>query len=93
MACFADSNVSHGSVATSVKYGWIFTIHLTTNLPMNLSVKQFKSVKIWQNYGHESVATILWRTLYATGSNTVQHSALRRIRGSTKDRANSSQLV
>jgi len=31
--------------------------------------------------------------LYATGSNTVQHSALRRIRGSTKDRANSSQLV
>ena len=32
---------------------------LTANLPRNLPVKQIlKSVKIWQNYGHESVASV-----------------------------------
>ena len=57
MACFADINVSQGSVATYARCGGIFNMHLTANLPRNLSVKKFcKSVKIWQNYGHESVA-------------------------------------
>jgi len=32
---------------------------------MNLAVKNFlKSVKIWQNYGDESVAPFFWPTLY-----------------------------
>jgi len=42
MACFADVNVSHGSVATYAKCGGIFNIHLTTNLSGNLPVKKNK---------------------------------------------------
>ena len=66
MACFADINVSQGSVATETRSDGIFNTSLTTNLPRNLPVKkkQFKSVKIWQNYGHESVAPLFWPILY-----------------------------
>jgi len=47
MACFADINVSQGSVATSARCGGIFNIHLTANLPRNLPVKKIlKMVKI-----------------------------------------------
>jgi len=42
MACFADTDVSQGSVATYARYGGILNIRLTTNLPMNLSVKKIK---------------------------------------------------
>ena len=38
MACFADTNVSQGSVATRAKCGGIFNIHLTANLSRNLPV-------------------------------------------------------
>jgi len=56
MACFADINVSQGSVATYARYSGILNIHLTANLPRNPPVKKFlKAVKICQNYGHESV--------------------------------------
>jgi len=41
MACFADINVSQGSVATYARFGGIFNIHLTANLPRNLPVKNF----------------------------------------------------
>jgi len=44
MACFADINVSQGSVATCASCGGTFNIHLTANLPRNLPVKVFKSV-------------------------------------------------
>jgi len=40
MACFADINVSQGSVATRARCGGIFDIHLTSNLPRNLPVKK-----------------------------------------------------
>jgi len=56
MACFADINVSQGSVVTHARCGGIFNIHLTANLPRHLLVKNCKSVKIWENYGHESYA-------------------------------------
>jgi len=47
MACFADINVSQGSVATYARSGGIFNIHLTANLLRNLPVKKIrKSVKI-----------------------------------------------
>jgi len=60
VACFADINVSQGSVATYVRCGGIFDSHLTANLLRNLPVKTIcKSVKIWQNYDHESVAPFL----------------------------------
>ena len=46
MACFADINVSQGSVATYTRCDGIFDISLTANLPRNLPVKKFlKSVK------------------------------------------------
>ena len=38
-ACFADVNVSQGSVATYATCGGIFNIHLTANFPGNLPVK------------------------------------------------------
>jgi len=41
MACFADINVSHGSVTTYARCGGIFNIRLTTNLQRNLQVKIF----------------------------------------------------
>jgi len=47
MACFADINVSQGSVATYARCGGIFNILVTTNLPKNLPGNFFsKSVKI-----------------------------------------------
>ena len=46
MACFAEINVSQGSVATYAMCGGIFDIYLTANLQRNLPVKKFlKSVK------------------------------------------------
>jgi len=41
MACFADINILPGSVATYPRYGGIFNMRLTANLPRNLSVKKF----------------------------------------------------
>ena len=47
MACFADINVSQGSVAIYARCGGTFDVHLTANLPRNLPVKTiFKTVKI-----------------------------------------------
>jgi len=48
MACFADINVSQGSVATYARCDGILNIHLTANLLRNLPVKKkfCKSVKI-----------------------------------------------
>ena len=43
MACFADINVSRGSVATYARHSVIFNIHLTTNLSMNLPVNFFSN--------------------------------------------------
>ena len=41
MTCFADNNVSQGSVATYARFGGIADFHLTANLPRNLPVKKF----------------------------------------------------
>jgi len=41
MPCFADINVSQGSVATCARCGGIFNMRLTANLPRNLPVKFF----------------------------------------------------
>ena len=65
MACFADINVSQGSVATYARCGGIFNIRLTAYLPRNLPVKKnLKSVRIRQNYGNKSVAPFFWPNLY-----------------------------
>ena len=78
MLCFADVNVSQGSVATYARCGWTFDIHLTANLPRNLPLKNFlRSVKNRQNYGHESMATffiIIIRLLRIKAAhNTLQY--------------------
>ena len=70
MACFADSNVSQGSVAAYVRCGGICNIHLTANLPRNLPANFLKSVKIWQNYRHESVAPLFGPPCIACTSYT-----------------------
>jgi len=41
MACFADVNISQGSLATYARCGGIFNIRLTTNFPRSLPVKIF----------------------------------------------------
>jgi len=47
MACFADINVSLGSVATYARCGGIFNTHITANLLRNVPVKKIcKSVKV-----------------------------------------------
>jgi len=46
MACFADINVSQGSVATYARCGGNFDIRSTANLPRHLPMKKnLKSVK------------------------------------------------
>jgi len=36
--------------------------HFTANLPQNLPVKKIrKSAKVWQNYGREFLASLLWQ--------------------------------
>ena len=59
MACFADINVSQGSVATYARNGK-FTKESS-------SEKFLKSIKIWQNYDDESVAPLFWPTLLTVG--------------------------
>ena len=56
-------NVSQGSVATYAGSGEAFNKQLTANVPKNLTVKKIcKSIKIWQNYGHEFVASLFGPT-------------------------------
>jgi len=43
MVCFADIDVSQGSVATHARCDGIFNTRLTTNLLRNLPVKNFLS--------------------------------------------------
>jgi len=63
MACFADSNVSQGSVATYARRGEICNIPSTANFPMNLPVKKLKSAKIRQKYDRGSVVALFRPTL------------------------------
>ena len=66
MACFADSNVSQGSVATYARCVGVFNMHLTGNLPRNLPVKKFCKwltfdrivvLSLWPHFLAHSVVT------------------------------------
>jgi len=55
MACFADINVSQGSVATYARCGGIFDIHLTANLPVQkfvnrLRVDRIMVMSLWSRF-------------------------------------------
>ena len=64
MACFADINVSHGSVATYARCGGIFDIHLTASLPRNLPVKTFLNRLRIDRIMVMSLGLVFWPTLY-----------------------------
>jgi len=52
---FLNIDISQRSVATPLRCGGIFKYKLVANLPVSLSVKEFrKSVNIWRSYGQES---------------------------------------
>ena len=88
MACFADINVSQGSVATYARCGGIFNMHLTENLPRNLPVEKFcKSVKIWQNYGHESWPRFLAHPVYSKMISSIVTIKLDVVSGSVQGTA------
>jgi len=66
MTCFADINVSLGSVATYARCGGIFNMHLTAKLPRNLSVKRIVNrlrfdrimvMGLWPRFGSPSMFT------------------------------------
>jgi len=60
VACFADINVSQGSVATYARCDGIFDIHLTANLPRNLPVKVvFNRLRF-----DRSMVTSLWPSFF-----------------------------
>ena len=61
MACFADINVSQGSVARYARCGGIFWYPLNCKFTKESSSESFcKLVKNWQNYGH---GPVFWPTL------------------------------
>jgi len=65
MPCFADTNVSQGNVATHARRSGILNMHFNYKFTKESSgEKKLKSVKIRQNYGHESMAILFWATLY-----------------------------
>jgi len=51
---FLNTDISHGSVATFLRYGRIFYYESFANFPVRLSVKEFwKSINIWGSYRQE----------------------------------------
>ena len=58
---FSGTDVLQGSVATRMRCDGIFNNSFIANVLDNLSVKQsVKSVKVWQSYSHEFLASLLW---------------------------------
>ena len=51
---FLNTDISHGSAATHVRCDGIVNEDCVANLPINLSVKEFKkSANIWRSYGQD----------------------------------------
>jgi len=49
-----EHDISRGNVRTYLRYGGKFKYKFVANLPLSLSVKEFrKSVNIWGSYGQE----------------------------------------
>ena len=65
MACFADTNVSQGSVATYARCGGIFNMHLTANLRRNLLVKVFNRLRFDRIMVVSLWPYLFWPTLYS----------------------------
>jgi len=86
MACFADNNVSQGSVATYARCSGIADVHLTANLTRNLKWKNFSNrlriyrimvMSLWPHFlAHPVVA---WSWTHLDGTPDASHSAWRRL--------------
>jgi len=64
---FSDINVPQGSVATNARSHRILNNQFTANLPRKFSTEKLqKWDKIWQNCGHEFVASLFQAILYTT---------------------------
>jgi len=72
IACFADIDVSKGSVATYASCSGILNIHLTANLPRNLPVKFFNRLRfdrimvmsLWPRFfGPSCIYTVAYRVV------------------------------
>jgi len=56
--------ILQGSVVMQWRCGGIFSDQFITNFPQNVPVKKFwKSVNIWQRYGHKCVVYFFLSTL------------------------------
>jgi len=59
---FLSTTVLHGSVATRVNYGKIFSDFFIANLLLSVMVEEFsRSVRIWQSYGKKYSGTFFPR--------------------------------
>ena len=92
MACFADIDVSQGSVAIYARCGGIFDIHLTANLPGNLPAKNFLNrlkidrimvISLWPRF---------WPTLYVVGRKITKVVVVSGSRGLQKTELQDLQL-
>jgi len=60
-----STTVLQGSVATWVNDGWIFSNFFIANLLLSVMVEEFwRSVRIWQNYGKNTVAPFSGHGVY-----------------------------
>jgi len=73
IACFADINVSQGSLATYARCGGIFNIRFTANLPWNLSVKKIVNRLRFDRIMVMSLWPRFWPTLYVQIRHVLQN--------------------
>ena len=67
LACFADKNVSQGSVVTYARFGQISSMRLIANLLKNLPVKKFFNRLRFDRIMVMSMWPRFWPTLYIHG--------------------------
>jgi len=74
---FSGINISQGIVATCLRCGGIFSYHITGNLSLSRTVKEFwKSVKIWQSYRHEFGVPVFFEHSVETNTETDRQTAV-----------------
>ena len=89
MACFADINVSKGSVPTYERCGWIFNFHLSANLARNLPATKIVNrlrfdkivvMSLWPSFFGPPCRSVLQAMTSPTPQNCSQiHAMLRSI--------------
>ena len=83
MVCFADINVSRGSIATCARRNGILNIHLTTNLPRNLQWKKLNRLRfdrirvmsLWPTVLVHPVDCVVWLAVCSVWDSGVRQAA------------------